>query len=48
VSTSNCEKQEKEEKKTNLVEIDEEKKLTGQNEEKNPAANENIPEFGEG
>ncbi len=35
MSTINCEKQEKE-KKTNLVEIDEEKKLTGQNEERNP------------
>ncbi len=46
MSTSNCEKQEKEKK--NLVEIDEEKKLTRQNEERNPAANENIPEFGEG
>jgi hypothetical protein len=29
------------------VEIEEEKKLTGQTEERNPAANENIPEFGE-
>jgi hypothetical protein len=45
VSTSNCEKQEKEKNKSSGNWW--RKKLTGQSEERNPAANENIPEIEE-